>query len=155
MTFSCESQNSGNEWSSLPSYISLKLLVWTNWTNLNVGAIQNARQLNSGHRNFNTDFRSIFWERTMFYRWKENFACCAPPNLTGASLTSSCWFPSSLLQFRNGVSPSARWKHFITVLCVFDLDYRKVYNSRWAVGLSDFLERTVILCSMELNIERF
>ena len=37
------------------------------------------------------------------------------------------------------------------MLCVSDLDFRKVYKSSLAVGLSGFLEHTVILCSTELN----
>ena len=36
------------------------------------------------------------------------------------------------------------------MLCVFDLDCRKVYKSKLAVGLSGFLEHTVILSSTEL-----
>ena len=40
---------------------------------------------------------------------------------------------------------------FLTVLCVSDLDFRKVYKSSLAVGLSGFLEHAVILCSTELN----
>ena len=39
------------------------------------------------------------------------------------------------------------------MLCVSDLDFRKVYKSSLAVGLSGFLEHAVILCSTELNIE--
>ena len=37
------------------------------------------------------------------------------------------------------------------MLCIFDLECKKVYKSSLAVGLSGFLEHAVILCSMELN----
>ena len=55
----------------------LKVLVWMDWTNLNLRANQNAR-INTSPGIFSLDFRPVFWECTVFlvtfYWWKENFA---------------------------------------------------------------------------------
>ena len=49
---------------------SLKLLVWTYWTNLILLANQKARRLNSGPKIFSIEFRPIFWKCFVFLLMK-------------------------------------------------------------------------------------